>query len=127
MGAPRGAFHVGWEGEIPYDRPCTAKEKDPTAFLSHFFFPSSLRKNPAERMNYLELMVSAELFLLVFIPNFETQISGPAGKWDMWVIFQARSVMGVVCLRWKGVLISWVLRSGFPGVFSLSPVYSWRV
>lgn len=37
MGAPRGAFHVGWEGEIPYDRSCTAKEKDPTAFLSHFF------------------------------------------------------------------------------------------
>lgn len=26
-------------------------------------------------MNYLELMVSAELFLLVFIPNFETQIT----------------------------------------------------
>lgn len=114
-------------GEIPYDRPCTAKEEDPTAFLSHFFSPSSLRKNPAERMNYLELMVSAELFLLVFIPNFETQISGPAGKWDMWVIFQARSVMGVVCLRWKGVLNSWVLTSGFPGVFSLCPVCSWRV
>lgn len=74
---------------MPYDRPWTAKEKDSTAFLSHFLFPSSLRKNPAERMNYLELMVSVELFLLVFIPSFETKISGPAGKWDnMWVTFR---------------------------------------
>lgn len=68
------------------------------------FFPSSLRKNPAERMNYLELMVSAELFLLIFIPNFETQINGPAGKWDKWLIFQAQRGMAVVCQRWKGVL-----------------------
>lgn len=79
-------------------------------------------------MNYLELMVSAELFLLVLIPNFETQISGPAGRWDStWVIFQAQSGMGVVCQRWKGALISWVLRSGFPGVFSLCPICFWRV
>lgn len=76
-----------------------------------FFFPSSLRKNPAERMNYLELMVSAELLLLVFIPSFETQVSGPAGKWDStWVIFQAWSGMGVVsevegCVDFMGVKV----------------------
>lgn len=49
------------------------------------------------------------------------------GQQDMWVIFQARSGMGVVCPRWKGVLFSWVLRSGFLGVFSLSPICSWQV
>ncbi|NWZ45443.1 MP2K3 kinase, partial [Brachypodius atriceps] len=37
--------------------PCCGQcQLDPTAFLSFFFFLSSLRKNPAERMNYLELM-----------------------------------------------------------------------
>lgn len=35
--------------------------------FSPIFLSSSLRKNPAERMNYLELMVSVKPFLLVFI------------------------------------------------------------
>lgn len=60
------------------------RKKNPTAFLSHFL-SSSLRKNPAERMNYLELMVSAKPFLLVFIAvRFKSQMHGPVGprKWD---------------------------------------------
>ena len=85
-------------------------------------------------MNYLELMVSAKPFLLVFIATrFESQMNGPAGPagpgkmghQDKWVIFQARSRMVVVCLRWKGVLILWMLRSGFLGVFSFCPVCPW--
>lgn len=35
--SPQGAFYAGWEGEILCDRPHTAKEKDPTAFLSLFY------------------------------------------------------------------------------------------
>lgn len=41
------------------------------------------------------------------------------GQQGTWVIFQARSGMGV--------LISWVLRSGFLGVFYLCSTCSWRV
>lgn len=67
-------------------------------------------------MNYLELMVSVEPVLLVFIPtHFQNEMNGPAGPGEMgprevWVIFQAWSGMGV--------LISWV-RLGFLGVFFL--------
>lgn len=69
------------------------QKNDPTAFLFHFFIlSSSLRKNPAERMNYLELMVSAKPFLLVFITTpFKSEMNGLAGprkmgQQDVWVI-----------------------------------------
>lgn len=105
MGAAHGKhFILGGKGRSPMTDHVQQKKKILQPFSPFFFFPSSLRKNPAERMNYLELMVSAELFLLIFIPNFETQINGPAEKWDKWVIFQAQRGMAVVCQRWKGVL-----------------------
>lgn len=48
------------------------------------------------------------------------------GQRDAWVIFLgAGSGKGGVCLRWKGVLISWVLKSGFLGVFSLCATCFW--
>lgn len=64
------------EGEVPPDRPHMEgggggkKRKKERKDLTAFFFlppPFSLRKNPAERMNYLELMVSLGPSLLAFI------------------------------------------------------------
>lgn len=100
---PTEGCHAGWEGEIPCDRPHRAKEKRSYSLSALFpVFFSSLRKNPAERMNYLELMVSVEPLLLVFIPvHFETPSkwsSREVGQQDMWVIFfcfQAQSGTGV--------------------------------
>lgn len=69
-------------------------------------------------MNYLELMVSAKPFLLVFIATrFKSRVNGPAGpgkmgQQDVWVVFfwffffQARSGVGVVCLRRDGCSVS---------------------
>lgn len=37
-GRGRGGCPIGGEGRVPCDRPHAAKEKDPTAFLSFFFF-----------------------------------------------------------------------------------------
>lgn len=71
MGAAQGKhFMSGGMGRSPMTDQVQQNKKILQPFCI-FFFPSSLRKNPAERMNYLELMVSAKLFLLVLIPNFE--------------------------------------------------------
>lgn len=79
------------------------------------FFLSSLRKNPAERMNYLELMVSAELFLLALVPLLKHfGIKGPSKMEQQGVgggDFQAHGGVGVAWLKWKAVLNSGVLRS----------------
>lgn len=84
-------------------RGCEGKEKGKkkrekrSYSLSLVFFPSSLRKNPAERMNYLELMVSAELFLLASVSLLKHfGVKGPSkmGQQDMGVIF--RCIVGWV-------------------------------